>query len=125
MTATAKREERRAQAIHHADELLAACAALRTNLRAYESAVRKVRTRTARAAPHRAVADVTGFATVRSQLTRGIGELEDRRRAWRNSLFRYQAEAGMSLAAIARDWGFSRQLVSRLINEKPTAGPAD
>ena len=111
-------EQLRAQAVQQADELIAACVALRADLRAYESVVRKVRTQTARGPAQNAVGGVADFVDVRTRLSDGIAMLEQCRRRWRSSLFHYQADGGMSLAAIARDWGFSRQLVSRLFNDE-------
>jgi hypothetical protein len=107
----------RARAVQHADELLSGCAALRADLRAYESAVRRVRARTIRANADETVVDVSEFIAVRSRVTDSIDALETRRRDWRVSLFHLQVDAGMSLAQIARQWGVSRQLVSRLIND--------
>ncbi len=51
------------------------------------------------------------------RLTDRIEHLEHMRRMWRVAMFRLQADAGMSLAAIARQWGLSRQLVSRLLRD--------
>ncbi len=110
------RSDLQSQAVREADELLTTCVALRAELRRYEQAVRRARLRTSRGQAVEAVSDNPDFARVRARLTDRIAELEQRRRAWRSTMFRLQAQAGLSLAAIARQWGLSRQLVSRLIH---------
>ena len=61
--------------------------------------------------------DVLDIISVRETLTQAAVDFETARRASRLSLFRLQLAEGMSLGAIARAWGFSRLLVSRMLKE--------
>jgi len=62
------------------------------------------------------------FATIdpkplRTQLSSTLRELEQTRHRAQKVLFRILFVEGTSMSDIARHWGISRQLVSRLINE--------
>jgi CRP-like cAMP-binding protein len=54
---------------------------------------------------------------LRRSLTGALTDLERRRHTMQKLLFRLLFAEGMSMSDIARYWGISRQLVSRLINE--------
>jgi len=99
-----------------ADALLEAVAALRHELVTYEREVRQARTRVLRAKPDPLAPRVPDLIAVRQRVNECLDEFERCRRLWRVAFFRLQAQDGKSLGAIAREWGFSRQLVSRLMN---------
>jgi DNA invertase Pin-like site-specific DNA recombinase len=54
---------------------------------------------------------------LRAAVSNGIAELERTRHQAQRLLFRLLQAEGQSMTNIARTWGISRQLVSRLINE--------
>jgi len=56
-------------------------------------------------------------AALRTSLSTSLDNLERTRHQAQRQLFRILRNEGKSMAEIARAWGISRQLVSRLINE--------
>jgi hypothetical protein len=105
-----------AEAAQDADALLDACTALRRELVAYEREVRRMRARVLKGKPNPAPEVVPELVAARHRFNDSFDELERCRRRWRTTYFQLQIDSGMSLGAIAREWGLSRQLVSRLIN---------
>jgi hypothetical protein len=104
-----------AEAAKRADALLEASAALRRELLAYERELRRARTRVSSGKPlTRAVPDLIA---VRNRVSDCLDEMDRCRRRVRVAYYSLQASEGMSLGAIAREWGLSRQLVSRLMND--------
>jgi hypothetical protein len=104
----------RGDALRQADEVIAQSQAVRAQLRRYETAVRRIRKHIEADGTLQRAKD---FEAVRTDLSAQLPDLERRRHAWRLAMFRVQVDAGMSLAAISREWGFSRQLVSRMMND--------
>jgi AraC-like DNA-binding protein len=105
------------EACECADALLEASSALRRELLLYEREIRRMRTRVLRGRlnpPSRLLPDLIA---VRIRVNERFDELERCRRRWRVAFFQLQADTGMSLGAIAREWGLSRQLVSRLMSD--------
>jgi hypothetical protein len=105
------------EAIERADALLDASAALRRELIAYEREVRRMRTQVRRGKLNPPSHVLPDLIAVRTRVNERFDELERCRRRWRVAFFQLQADTGMSLGAIARQWGLSRQLVSRLMSE--------
>jgi hypothetical protein len=105
-----------AEAVQNADALLDACAALRRELVAYERALRRMRAQVLKGEPNPAPEVVQGLVAARRRFNECVDELERCRRRWRSTYFQLQVNSGKSLGAIAREWGLSRQLVSRLMN---------
>jgi hypothetical protein len=105
-----------------ADALLEASAALHRELIASE---RQLRTRTPlmKGEPNPAPKDVPELIATRIRVNERFDEHERCRRFFRAAYFRLQADTGRSFGTIAREWGFSRQLVSLLVNDRP--GPTD
>lgn len=112
----------RARAITDIDLLLQSAAALRAQLRTFETGMRRVRKHLERGAEANELHNVLDITEARETLTRAAVEFEAARHASRLAVFRMQQAEGMSIGAIARAWGFSRQLVSRMMKE---AGPND
>jgi len=104
------------EAAQDADALLDACIALRRELVAYEREVRRMRTRVLKGKPNPAPEVVPELVAARRRFNDCFDDLERCRRRWRTTYFQLQVDSGMSLGAIAREWGLSRQLVSRLMN---------
>jgi hypothetical protein len=102
------------------DSLLASAAALRVELRGFEAALRRARGHLARGKSAVDLDQVLDITAARDALTRAAGEFQLNRHVSRLSVFRVQAAEGMSIGAIARSWGLSRQLVSREFREDKT-----
>jgi hypothetical protein len=99
------------------DSLLASAAALRVELRGFEAALRRVRGHLARGHSAVDLEKVLDITEAREALTRAASDFQLQRHVSRLSVFRVQAADGMSIGAIARSWGLSRQLVSRMLRE--------
>ena len=106
------------EAAQRADALLGASAALRRELVQYEREVRRMRTRVLNGKPNPPTHIVPDLIAARIRVNERFDDLERCRRRWRVAFFRLQTDAGMSLGAIAREWGLSRQLVSRLMSDE-------
>jgi hypothetical protein len=115
-------ETLRGGAYREVDLLLQAAAALRAQLRNFETALRHLRGHLGRAAATSEMHDVLDFSAVRETLSHATDDFEAARHATRISIFRLQAAQGMSVGAIAREWGLSRQLVSRMLKEAQPKG---
>ena len=63
------------------------------------------------------VLDGLDAAAARQHLTDTINELEATRLEARRQLFRAMIDEGASIGDVARTWGISRQLASRIIND--------
>ncbi|MDQ1468382.1 MAG: hypothetical protein QOH10_2797 [Actinomycetota bacterium] len=107
----------RADAVTEIDQLLHTAATLRAELRSFETSLRKARSYLGRGGTAAGMHDAIDIITTRQALTRAAVDFEAARRAARIAVFRAQLAEGMSVGAIARDWGFSRQLVSRMMKE--------
>jgi len=103
-------------AAQDAEALLDACVALRRELVGYEREVRRMRNRVLKGKPNPAPEVVPGLVAARHRFNECFDQLEQCRRRWRTTYFQLQIDSGKSLGAIAREWGLSRQLVSRLMN---------
>jgi len=58
----------------------------------------------------------------RAAVNAALAEMQQARHRAQRSLFLLAVEEGFSLAEIARTWGISRQLVSRMTKEEPGQG---
>ncbi len=110
-------EALRGDAVTDLDLLMQSAAALRAQLRIFETALRKPHRLLDRGGPTADLHKAIDIISVRETLTQAAVDFEAARHASRLSIFRLQLAEGMSLGAIARAWGFSRQLVSRMLKE--------
>ena len=115
-------ESRRGDAVSDIDELLRSAAALRAELRVFETGLRRVRGYLDRGTSASDLHEALDIATARETLSEVATTFQAARHTSRLSVFRLQAAEGMSIAEIARAWGLSRQLVSRMMKDG-TAGP--
>ena len=115
----------RSQAVADLDVLLERAAALRAELRKFETPLRAARNHLARGGAAADLHSVIDIVTARADLTRAAADFETIRHSSRTSVFRMQDAEGMSMGAIARDWGLSRQLVSRMLKERSQAKRSD
>jgi hypothetical protein len=113
-------ETRRERAIGDVDVLLESAAALRAELRIFEAALRKGRRHLVRGGAAAELNEAIDIATARENLSQVAADFQAARYASRLSVFRVQAAEGMSIGAIARSWGLSRQLISRMMKEPPS-----
>jgi len=111
-----------ADAARRADELLEASATLRRELVGWERQIRRFRTRAMNGQLNPRPEVVPELVAARQRVNERFDELERCRRRWRAAYFHLQAESGMSLGAIARQWSLSRQLISRLMNDDESNG---
>jgi hypothetical protein len=102
-------------AIAELDSLLENAATLRAELRTFETALRKARGHLVRGRAAEDLEQVIDIVTARDGLTRAATDFQVSRHSSRVSIFRAQAAEGMSIGSIARSWGISRQLVSRIL----------
>jgi hypothetical protein len=65
-----------------------------------------------------------GVGELRADLVERLTRFEEARHGMRLACFRMSSTEGRSIGDIARLWGISRQLASRLINEAPEAPPS-
>lgn len=104
-------------AIGEIDELLASAQRLRADLRAKETAYRRMSRQLRRGTDiGRAMTD-TGAHTARQELTDTLDDFERCRHRTRLAITRAALDEGMTIGAVGRAWGFSRQLAARYARE--------
>jgi hypothetical protein len=107
----------RAQALEGLREFAQEAATLRSSLRCYERAMERVCRQVEREVPlHEAMGQI-GVGEVRADLVERLTRFEEARHRMRTACFRVSLTEGLSIGGIARLWGISRQLASRLVNE--------
>ena len=119
----------RAQALAGLREFQQEAATLRTALRRYELVLGRVCRTVEQGAPLHEVMRKIGVSDLRADLVERLERFEDARHRMRVACFRMSLTEGLSIGDIARLWGISRQLASRLVNEarkdpRPRAGLA-
>jgi hypothetical protein len=110
-------ESTRAQYFDALDNLGEALGVLRLALNEGESALQTVRAHVEKQGRASDFVDVFHPASMRAGLSGALTEFERARHRSQRLLFRLLWAEGTSMSDIARAWGISRQLVSRLINE--------
>jgi hypothetical protein len=94
-------------------------ATLRTALRRYEVVLGRVYRQVERGAPLHEVMGKIGVNDLRADLVERLERFEEARHRMRVACFRLSQSEGLSIGGIARLWGISRQLASRMVNESP------
>ena len=97
-------------------------ATLRSALRRYEVVIGRVCRQVDGGAPLHEVMRKIGVSDLRADLVERLERFEEARHRMRMACFRMSLIEGLSIGDIARLWGISRQLASRLVNEA-TSGP--
>lgn len=92
-------------------------ATLRTALRRYEVVLGRVCRQVEHGAPLHEVMRKIGVSDLRADLVERLERFEEKRHRMRVACFRMSVTEGLSIGEIARVWGISRQLASRLVNE--------
>ena len=107
----------REQALAGLREFQQEAATLRAALRRYEVVLGRVHRQVERGAPLHEVMGKIGVSDLRAELVERLDRFEEARRRMRVACFRMSLSEGLSIGGIARLWGISRQLASRLVNE--------
>jgi transposase-like protein len=115
----------RAQALAGLHEFREEAAALRAGLRRYERALERVCRQVERNVPLHEVMGQIGVGELRADLVERLTRFEEARHRMRVACFRMSLTEGLSIGDIARLWGISRQLASRLVNEAPESPPSE
>src|SRR5881227_1297996 len=110
----------RSQALAGLQEFRQEAATLRAALRRFERAMERACRQVERDVPLHEVMDQIGVGELRADLVERLTRFEEARHRMRKACFRLSLTEGLSIGAIARLWGISRQLASRLVNETAT-----
>ncbi|MGH9045843.1 MAG: hypothetical protein ACRDVW_00845 [Acidimicrobiales bacterium] len=89
----------------------------RAQLKFMETVMRRARTLVEGGRGATEVADLVGAAQARAATSDVIREVQAARHRAQQAQFKLAAAEGGSMAEIARAWGVSRQLVSRMVKE--------
>lgn len=98
-------------------ELENAVSVLRAKLSLLETRVERARLHLAAGGPAADLPRVAHVMESRAEVNAALAEVQQTRHRSQRSLFLLAVEEGFSLAEIARTWGISRQLVSRMTKE--------
>jgi len=109
----------RAEVVGELDLLVDAAATLRNELRGFEGAIKKARRHLEKGGSAANMRSVVDVSAARVHLSQVAETFQTHRHNARLAVFRMQIAEGLSLGAIAREWGLSRQLVSRMLKETP------
>lgn len=103
-------------------ELEAASAELRASLLQLEERVKRAHDHLQGGGPAADLPRVAHVMEERAAVNASLAEMQQARHRSQRSLFLLAVEEGFSLAEVARTWGISRQLVSRMTKEQPGQG---
>jgi hypothetical protein len=115
--ATTSPEALRAEAVTGLDDLLRSAAILRGEIHGFEASLQRARAHLIAGHSAEELKNVIDIAGARESLSIAAADFQVSRHASRLSIFRAQIAEGTSIGSIARDWGLSRQLVSRTLRE--------
>jgi hypothetical protein len=99
-----------------------AAATVRASLAQLEDRVSLARRHLENGGPAADLPRVAHVMEERAAVNAALAEMQQARHRAQRSLFLLAADEGFSLAEIARTWGISRQLVSRMTKEEPGQG---
>ncbi len=116
-------EDDRARALAALRQFQDEAGSLRDALRGYESALDRVCRRIETGESLHLVMEQIGVSRLRTDLVKGLTAFEAARHAMRIACFQMSLNEGLSIGDIARLWGISRQLVSRMLNEDVQRDP--
>jgi hypothetical protein len=109
--------DQRAQALVGLHEFRQEAATLRSGLRRYERVLERVCRQVERNVPLHEVMAQIGVSELRADLVERLTRFEEARHRMRVACFHMSLTEGLSIGDIARLWGISRQLASRLVHE--------
>ncbi len=114
---SAQMQALRNDAIQMARELEEAVVRTRNQLKFMETFVRRARKMIESGRPAMEIANLTNAANARHATAEIIREVQAARYRAQQAQFKLAAAEGSNMAEIARCWGVSRQLVSRMVKE--------
>jgi DNA-directed RNA polymerase sigma subunit (sigma70/sigma32) len=109
----------RRDAVRAIEEFELAIVRTREQLKYMEAVMRRVRKLIETGHPATEVAHQVDAAAARQATSEILREVQGARQRAQRAQFKLAAAEGSTLAEIARGWGVSRQLVSRLVKESP------
>ena len=112
-------DDLRADAISELDLLAESASTLRNELRDFEVSIKKSRRHLEKGGLATEMRKVVDVSVARERLMRAADAFQTNRHNSRLAAFRMQIAEGLSVGAVAREWGLSRQLVSRMLKETP------
>jgi hypothetical protein len=113
----ARLEFLRQEAMRTMLEMEEAVVRTRNQLKTMESTLRRARRLVETGRPARQVAELLNAAQARAATSSIIREVQGARHRAQQAQFKLSAAEGSTMAEIARGWGVSRQLVSRMVKE--------
>src|SRR4051812_17185672 len=111
------RENERDLALAGLREFQQEAASLRHSLRSYETALNRVCRRIERDDVLHEAMEKVGLSDLRVDVVERLTSFEMARHRMRVACFRMSLSEGLSMTEVARLWGISRQLASRMVNE--------
>ena len=118
MASTVGRAELLRECLDALDELESALAALRDQMQRLQTTIRRSRRFLAAGGLSTGLSDLTNIPEHRAADEKALRDVEAARLRTQHALYRLGAEDGVSAAALGRTWGVSRQLVSRILNDR-------
>jgi len=112
----------RAESVRTLTEMEEAIVRTRNQLRFMETLMRRVRRMLESGGSATEVARLASAAQARANMSEIIREVQGARHQAQRAQFRLAVAEGATLAEIARTWGVSRQLVSRMVKEPNPRG---
>jgi DNA-binding Lrp family transcriptional regulator len=107
----------REESIRTLREMEEAIVRTRNQLKTMETVMRRARRLLDAGRPAREVAQLANAAQARAATSAIIREVQGARHRAQRAQFKLAAAEGSTMAEIARGWGVSRQLVSRMVKE--------
>ncbi len=107
----------REESIRTLREMEEAIVRTRNQLKTMETVMRRARRLLDAGRPAREVAQLANVAQARAATSAIIREVQGARHRAQRAQFKLAAAEGSTMAEIARGWGVSRQLVSRMVKE--------
>jgi DNA-directed RNA polymerase specialized sigma24 family protein len=121
-TRSENQSDSRRDVIEGLSGLEAASADLRASLLQLEERVLRARQHLEGGGPAADLPRVAHVMEQRAEVNACLADMQQARHRSQRSLFLLAVDEGFSLAEIARTWGISRQLVSRMTKEEPGQG---
>jgi CRP-like cAMP-binding protein len=118
MASKAGRAELQRECLDALDDLESTMAALRDQMRRLQTTLRKSRRFLEAGGAATGLSELTNVAELRAADDKALRDFEAARLRAQHALYRLGAEDGVSAAEIGRVFGVSRQLVSRILNDR-------
>jgi hypothetical protein len=113
--------DKRAETVQGVELLIESMADARRAIRASEVAMRRALKKVNQGVDVTAALAAAQPASTRQMVNDALTTVEQSRHAMRLKIFAYALDEGMTIAELARAWGFSRQLAARYAKEARAA----